>query len=193
MSHYLLLNNWMGADQGEATEKMAKVFRMSNEEASPILDLLANGNPWQFEYQVSDQQTEVARNYLQDLGFDVEAIPAIAKGGAPAPMADEMPSAPKEKGGGLKGLMATLGGLFSRKKKEPLPEADMDMDPDPYMEASMEYERDMESDPYLEAERDMESTLDTSVEPEQDEDMDLESEPDIEPEPDDDEFRDDRR
>lgn len=191
MSHYLLLNNWMGADQDEATEKMAKVFRMSNEEASPIIDLLANGNPWQFEYQVSDQQTEVARNYLQDLGFDVEAIPAIAKGGAPAPMADEMPSAPREKGGGLKGLMAKLGGLFSRKKKDPLPEADMD--PDPYMEASMEYERDMEPDPYLEAEREMESTFDTSVEPERNEGMDLETEPDIEPEPDDDEFRDDRR
>ena len=187
MSHYLLLNSWMGGDQDEATDKMARVFRLSNEEAGPIVDLLANGNPWQFEYQVSDQQTEVARNYLQDLGFDVETIPAIVKGGAPASMATEMPSPQPEKGGVLKGIMAKLAGVFSRKKKEPLPETEMEMEPDPYMEASMESGFDTS----LEAERRDDEEMGSDWGSEETE-FDREPGDEFERGPDD-EFRDDRR
>lgn len=151
MSHYILLNGWMGADQDEATEKMARVFRMSNEEAGPIVDLLANGNPWQFEYQVSDQQTEVARNFLNDLGFDVETIPAIVKGGAPEAMPHEMMAPAKKKGGMFGGLIAKLSGLFSRKKKIAEPEmeaAAMEDSIDDSMDADMARDMDsaMESD-----------------------------------------------
>jgi len=79
MSQYLLLNSWMGADQEHATEKMANVFRMEVDEAEPIVDHLAGGNPWQFDYQVSDQQSEVAKGYLEELGFEVETIPAVVR------------------------------------------------------------------------------------------------------------------
>ncbi|CCQ89572.1 hypothetical protein NITGR_130038 [Nitrospina gracilis 3/211] len=157
MSHYILLNGWMGADQDEATDKMARVFRLSNEEAGPIVDLLANGNPWQFEYQVSDQQTEVAKNFLTDLGFEVETIPAIVKGGAPEPMPQEMAApAKKAKGGMLGGLMAKLSGLFSRKKKKAEPEMeaaamdhsmDMDAEMNQDMEAGMDEDFGFEEQP----------------------------------------------
>lgn len=184
MSHYLLLNSWMGADQEEATEKMAKVFRMSNEEAGPIVDLLANGNPWQFEYQVSDQQAEVAQSYLQDLGFDVETIPAIIKGGAPEPLPEELPSE-KPKGGGLKGLLAKLGSLFSRKKKPALAEEpETGMEPDPYMEASLESEPGAESEFSARAEADADRDMDFEAERE------FESDDEFRP---DDEFREDRK
>ncbi|CAI2717173.1 hypothetical protein [Nitrospina watsonii] len=161
MSHYLLLNGWVGIDQEEATDKMARVFRMSAEEAGPIVDLLANGNPWQFDYQVSDQQSEVAKNFLGDLGFEVETIPAIVKGGSREPIPDAA-SPEKAKGGMFKGLMAKLGGLFSRKKK-PEPEmmetvADMDDDMPSHMDAEMNADMhdDMQSrmDAELEAEID---------------------------------------
>lgn len=151
MSHYLLLNGWVGVDQEEATDKMARVFRMSAEEAGPIVDLLANGNPWQFDYQVSDQQSEVAKNFLGDLGFEVETIPAIVKGGS----RESIPGAAspeKAKGGLLQGLMAKLGGLFSRKKK-----------PEPEM---METVADMHDDMNDDMNDDLQSQMDAELEAE---------------------------
>ena len=110
MSCFLMINSWAGADQGEATEKMARVFRLGPEEADAIIDNLANGNPWQFDHQISDRQSDVAEPYLQSLGFDLERIPVVAGDdfGMP-PMGEE---SVKSKAGGFLGK---IKGLFSRK------------------------------------------------------------------------------
>jgi len=76
-----MINSWSGEDQLTATEKMARVFRMDPEEADAVVDNLANGNPWQFDHQVSDRQSQVAEPYLQSLGFDVERIPVVMDDG----------------------------------------------------------------------------------------------------------------
>jgi hypothetical protein len=78
MSCFLMINSWAGEDQMTATEKMARVFRMDPEEADAVVDNLSNGNPWQFDHQVSDQQSQIAEPYLQSLGFDVERIPVMS-------------------------------------------------------------------------------------------------------------------
>ncbi len=125
MSQYLLLNNWMGADMEHATEKMATVFRMEMDEAEPIMDHLAGGNPWQFDYQVSDQQSEVAKGYLEELGFEVETIPAVMSGSGgevgESAMPDDGASAPAKPGLGeqVKDLMDKIKGAFAKfgKKK----------------------------------------------------------------------------
>ncbi len=77
MSYYLMLNKWEGEDQDYATEKVSKVFRMDPHQASDIVENLSGGNPWQFEHQVSNDQSEVAETYLNSLGFEVERIPII--------------------------------------------------------------------------------------------------------------------
>ena len=77
MSCFLMINSWAGDDQLTATEKMARVFRLDPEEADSVVDNLANGNPWQFDHQISDRQSQVAEPYLQSLGFDVERIPVM--------------------------------------------------------------------------------------------------------------------
>lgn len=110
MSYYMMLNSWMGEDQEHATEKMAKVFRMENSDALDVVDNLAGGNPWQFEHQISNQQSEVAEHYLRDLGFDVERIPIMNDDF----MDDDMP---EFSGGKKKGLFGKIKSLFSRKKK----------------------------------------------------------------------------
>jgi len=81
MSCFLMINSWAGEDQLEATEKIARVFRMGPEDADAIVDNLTNGNPWQFDHQISDQQSEIAEPYLQSLGFDVECIPVMMDDG----------------------------------------------------------------------------------------------------------------
>ncbi len=81
MSCFLMINNWSGEDQLQATEKMARVFRMDPEEADVVVDNLANGNPWQFDHQVSDRQSGVAEPYLRSLGFEVERIPVMMDDG----------------------------------------------------------------------------------------------------------------
>lgn len=76
-----MINSWAGDDQVGATEKMARMFRMDPEEASAIVDNLSNGNPWQFDHEVSDRQSQVAKPYLQSLRFEVESIPVISDNG----------------------------------------------------------------------------------------------------------------
>jgi len=78
MSYYMMFNSWSGADSAVAIEKMARVFRMEEDQASQVLDNLAAGESWQFEHQISDKQSEIAENYLQGLGFDLERIPIMA-------------------------------------------------------------------------------------------------------------------
>ena len=109
MSCFLMINSWAGADQGEATEKMARVFRMGPEEADAIIDNLTNGNPWQFDHQVSNKQSEVAEPYLRSLGFDVECIPVVAGDDFGMPMAEG--PAPSKAGG----FLDQIKGLFKRK------------------------------------------------------------------------------
>ncbi len=81
MSCFLMINSWAGDDQMTATEKMARIFRMDPEEADVVVDNLASGNPWQFDHQISDRQSQVAEPYLQSLGFEVERIPVMADDG----------------------------------------------------------------------------------------------------------------
>ena len=108
MSCFLMINNWAGTDQDAATEKMARVFCMGAAEASPIVEDLANGNPWQFDHQISDRQSEVAESYLKNLGFDVECIPVIADDGMSMPM--------KSSSAGKTGFFGKIKNLFKKKR-----------------------------------------------------------------------------
>ncbi len=81
MSCFLMINSWAGDDQLSSTEKMARVFRIDPEEADMVVDNLSNGNPWQFDHQISDQQSEIAEPYLRSLGFEVERIPVMMDDG----------------------------------------------------------------------------------------------------------------
>ena len=113
MSCFLMINSWAGSDQGEATQKMARVFRMDPEEADAVVDNLANGNPWQFDHQVSDKQSDVAEPYLRSLGFDVERIPVVSGDDFGMPMMD---SDMGDSGAGESGgFLGKIKGLFKRK------------------------------------------------------------------------------
>lgn len=72
MSYRIALNGWSGNDQEEAAQKIAKIFRLGEEEAAGIVQGLAEGNGWQFEHGISGKQSEMAENFLTSLGFDVE-------------------------------------------------------------------------------------------------------------------------
>ena len=110
MSCFLMINSWAGDDQLLATEKMARVFRMDPEEADGVVDNLANGNPWQFDHQVSERQSGIAEPYLQSLGFDVERIPVMADDGMGLgmPMDDFSESKP--------GFFGKIKSLFKKKR-----------------------------------------------------------------------------
>lgn len=98
MSYRIRLTGWSGEDSEEATAKLAKLFRMDEEESTQVIDGLTEGNDWQFDHQISPKQSEVAENFLQSLGFEVERVPAdeVAMGNG----ADEDES---ESGGESKG------------------------------------------------------------------------------------------
>ncbi len=91
MSCFIMINSWAGADQMEATQKIARMFRLDPEEADIIVDNLANGNSWQFDHQVSDGQSQVAEPFLRSLGFDVERIPVMGDEGFDMGMDDSEP------------------------------------------------------------------------------------------------------
>ena len=109
MSCFLMINSWAGDDQLTATEKMARIFRMDPEEADAVVDNLANSNPWQFDHQVSERQSQVAEPYLQSLGFEVERIPVMMDDGMGLGM-------PMENNGESKpGLLAKIKNIFKKK------------------------------------------------------------------------------
>ncbi len=110
MSCFLMINSWSGEDQLQATEKMARVFRMDPEEADVVVDNLANGNPWQFDHQVSDRQSGVAEPYLRSLGFEVERIPVMMDDG----MGLGMPM--DEYSGSKPGFFGKIKNLFKKKR-----------------------------------------------------------------------------
>jgi hypothetical protein len=105
-----MINNWAGDDQVNATEKMARMFRMDPEEADAVVDNLASGNPWQFDHQISDHQSQVAEPFLQSLGFEVERIPVMADDGMGLGMPVDGPSESKP------GLFGKIKGLFKKKR-----------------------------------------------------------------------------
>jgi hypothetical protein len=104
-----MINSWAGDDQMGATEKMARIFRMDPEEADAVVDNLASGNPWQFDHQVSDHQSQVAEPYLQSLGFEVERIPVMSDDGMGLGMPMEAFSESKP------GFFGKIKGLFKKK------------------------------------------------------------------------------
>lgn len=114
MSCFLMINSWAGSDQDLATQKMARVFRLDPEEADAVVENLANGNPWQFDHQVSDKQSSVAEPYLRSLGFDIERIPVVGGDDFGMPMMDNGMGAASS-GGDSGGFLGKIKGLFKRK------------------------------------------------------------------------------
>ena len=72
MSHQITLNSWYGSNANLAAEKMARVFRISQEQASSVLNELQDGGAWKFTQKISDFQAGPAAAYLQSLGFQVD-------------------------------------------------------------------------------------------------------------------------
>ncbi|MEE2987256.1 MAG: hypothetical protein VX667_05665 [Nitrospinota bacterium] len=90
---------------------------MDTEEASWIVSELAQGNTWQFQWTVAQEQANVARSYLSSLGFGLELIHADA------PLAPSE-SPPLQDTGQIRKMEETgkrkswLSSLFSRNKGE---------------------------------------------------------------------------
>ncbi len=111
MSCYLMLNNWVGEDQETASDKVARIFRMDPQQANEVVDNLVDGNPWQFEHQISNQQSEVAERYLRGMGFDVECIPIMDEDFG-FDMGEDNGAAPEKK----KGFFSKIMSMFSKKR-----------------------------------------------------------------------------
>jgi hypothetical protein len=75
MSVHIKINDWFGADQGDATSLFTKVFRMTDSEGESAMSLICRNKSWQFEHQTSDDQSNEAQGYLTSIGFDVELVP----------------------------------------------------------------------------------------------------------------------
>ncbi len=75
MSHQITLNSWFGSDPDDAARKLAKVFRMSQEQSESVVDQLRDGRFWKFSKNISDNQAGPAAAYLQSLGFHVDLQP----------------------------------------------------------------------------------------------------------------------
>lgn len=77
MSCHIVLSTWSGNNPDEAAVKLAKVFRIQMERSKPILQMLKEGKPWQFQFKISEQQANSAASYLRRLGFGVDCLPFI--------------------------------------------------------------------------------------------------------------------
>jgi uncharacterized membrane protein YjgN (DUF898 family) len=55
-----------------ALAKMAKIFRLEEDQRMPIMEQLEQGTPWHFNFKLSDDQARTAATYLRSLGFDVD-------------------------------------------------------------------------------------------------------------------------
>ncbi len=75
MSYQVTLNTWSGASKTEAAEKLAIVFRISNDKAMTVVDHLCQGLPWRFDRRIPDHQADTASSYLSSLGFVVDLHP----------------------------------------------------------------------------------------------------------------------
>lgn len=95
MSYQITLNTWSGSSKAEAVEKLAEVFRFSDEKATTIVDHLCQGLPWRFERPIPDGQADGASTYLRSLGFAVD-MQSVEGEIEPLPGAAAVQEAPKE-------------------------------------------------------------------------------------------------
>jgi uncharacterized membrane protein YjgN (DUF898 family) len=58
-----------------ALAKMAKVFRLEEDQRMPVMEQLDQGTPWHFDFKISDEQAHTAASYLRSLGFNVDLKP----------------------------------------------------------------------------------------------------------------------
>lgn len=72
MSHNIKISDWSGDDKENAVKSLAKLFRMSEDEAEEVMNQIGLGQFWQFERSISDSQSKIAAAYLTRLGFEVE-------------------------------------------------------------------------------------------------------------------------
>ena len=121
MSSHITISKWFGADRSLTARKLAKMFRMNPEEGTGIMVQLDEGEPWKFQYKISDDQLGDATAYLRSMGFQVNSEPVIQELAAPEPAAgkDGVTSSSgalnlefNGKGGSLFGIM--LGNLLLR-------------------------------------------------------------------------------
>ena len=76
MSFYMKFHGWAGDDEGEATARLAKMFRMDSGKASQAMRKITEGQNWQFQWPISHEQAKVAHSYFRWLGFELELSPA---------------------------------------------------------------------------------------------------------------------
>lgn len=74
MSNYLKITDWSGDDKENAIKRLAKVFRMSEDDAREIMDHVTAGQTWQFKRTIAENQITKAEDFLVRLGFEVELI-----------------------------------------------------------------------------------------------------------------------
>jgi hypothetical protein len=114
MSHFIVLVNWSGDDIDSATQKMAKVFRLSPNRAANIVEEVAKGASWKFERTISDNQANQAQTYLSRLGFGVEIFSAeqeeTLEPPKSAPSAQASASQTEENQGSLISELKSMGG-----------------------------------------------------------------------------------
>ncbi len=90
MSYHLTLHSWTGSDPTAEGEKLAKVFRLDPPEGIRIVQDLQAGKIWVFDQTISNEQADLALNYLSRLGFEVDLEPALPQSIPPvAPVAQE--------------------------------------------------------------------------------------------------------
>ncbi|MGV7221450.1 MAG: hypothetical protein ACQ9MH_08000 [Nitrospinales bacterium] len=75
MSVYIKINGWYGSNKEDISLPLAKVFRLNREDANSAIDQISQGLPWQFDKSISEEQSNIAKDYLEKLGFEVELLP----------------------------------------------------------------------------------------------------------------------
>lgn len=97
MTTYISIKRWSGGDLQQAVGAFAKLFRMPPATASPLVQAIAGGRPWQFERPVTHEQGRTAVEVLRRTGFEADLVspsvpaPTIEKpppAKAPAPVAE---------------------------------------------------------------------------------------------------------
>ena len=59
-------------DERTVSLQLAKIFHLSPEDASQIVQQLAEGKPWRFDKPISKSQASTAKKFLTSLGFEVK-------------------------------------------------------------------------------------------------------------------------
>jgi len=86
MAVYIQINSWTGSDTQKAVKQLAKVFKLPGTKAKSVLQWIEQGKQWKYSKSVPDPTGTKAQVYLQQIGFDVELLPATdalaSEGGA---------------------------------------------------------------------------------------------------------------